>query len=367
MRDLKACSRVPAGLRRWPGYCPCGIDVDCTLARLIAAATLPVSACALIVACGGSDPAGPTPVDNTSGPQAGAAGVMLADDFGGRPLFPADNWWNQDISNAPIDPQSNTYIDFVGRTRQAHPDFGPPPYGIPYVGVSGSQPRVPVTFVLYGSESDNGFGGEIGYPIPDAAKTQPNYIEGGVPGGGTSGDRHLIVVDRDRWVLFELASTRWNATAQRWEAGAGAVFDLSSNARRPEGWTSSDAAGLAILPGLVRYDEALRGPVRHAMRVTVRSTNGYVWPASHRAGNTAGALPMGARLRLKASKNLSSYPPIVQNIFRGMQTHGLIVADNGTDLMVTGAMDSRWNNDELNPAFHGLTGNDFEVIQMGWR
>jgi hypothetical protein len=210
---------------------------------------------------------------------------------------------------------------------------------------------VPVTFVAYGGESDAGFAGEPGYPIPEEAKTQLNFIEGGVPGGGTSGDRHLLIVDRDRWILFELFATRWNASAQRWEAGSGAVFDLSSNARRPDGWTSADAAGLAILPGLVRYDEAARGAVRHALRATVRATNGYVWPASHRAATMAGALPMGARLRLKASKNLSSYPAIVQNIFRAMQTHGLIVADNGTDLYVTGAMDSRWNNSELNPLF----------------
>jgi hypothetical protein len=186
-------------------------------------------------------------------------------------------------------------------------------------------------------------------------------------GGGESGDRHLLIVDRDNWVLYELFATRWNAAAGRWEAGSGAIFDLSSNARRPEGWTSADAAGLAILPGLVRHDEALRGPIRHALRVTVRRTNGYVWPASHRAGNTAGALPMGARLRLKASKDLSRYPGYIQNIFRAMQTHGLIVADNGSDMFVTGAMDPRWNNDELNPAFRSLVASDFEVVQRGWR
>ena len=188
-----------------------------------------------------------------------------------------------------------------------------------------------------------------------------------MPGGGSGGDRHLLIVDRDRWLLFELFAAKWNSGAQRWEAGSGAVFNLSSNARRPEGWTSADAAGLAILPGLVRYDEAVRGPIRHALRVTVRSTNGYVWPASHRAGSSSGALPMGARLRLKASKDLSSYPAYIRNIFRGMQTHGLIVADNGSDLYVTGAMDSRWNNSELNPAFATLRGDDFDVIQLGWR
>jgi hypothetical protein len=292
--------------------------------------------------------------------------VALNDDFSGRALFPADNWWNQDVSRAPLDSQSNAFIDYIGRTRTLHPDFGPPPYGIPYVGVGGAQARVPVTFVSYGSESDAGFGGEIGYPIPSEARTQPNYIEGGVPGGGTSGDRHLLVVDRDRWVLFELFATRWNNG--RWEAGSGAVFDLSSNARRPDGWTSADAAGLAILPGLARYEETASGrDIRHAFRVTVRSTNGYVWPASHRAGSSSGALPMGARLRLKSSKNLSGYPAYIQRIFRAMQTYGLIVADNGSDMYISGTMDSRWNNDELNPAFRSLTAGDFEVVQLGWR
>lgn len=125
--------------------------------------------------------------------------VQLTEDFGGRQLLPSDNWWNQDISRAPIDPQSSAYVDFIGRTRTAHPDFGPPPYGIPYVGVGRLQPRVPVTFVDYGSESDSGFAGESGYPIPEEAKTQANFIEGGVPGGGSSGDRHLLIVDRDKW------------------------------------------------------------------------------------------------------------------------------------------------------------------------
>jgi len=330
------------------------------MALLVATAAIATAAC-------GGNPAGPSTVSGNTTPGTGQSpsDVRLADDFGGRGLLPSDNWWNQDVSSAPIDPQSDAYIDFIGRTRQSHPDFGPPPYGIPYVGVGGTQTRVPVTFVSYGSESDSGFGGEIGYPIPEEAKIQPNYIEGGAAGGGTSGDRHLLIVDRDRWILFELFAARW--TGQRWEAGSGAIFDLSANTRRPEGWTSADAAGLAILPGLVRYDEAARGPIHHALRVTVRSTNGYVWPASHRAGSTGGALPMGARLRLKASKSLSSYPATVQNIFRAMQTHGLIVADNGSDMYVTGAMDSRWNNSELNPAFHGLTANDFEVIQLGWR
>lgn len=303
-----------------------------------------------------------------AGPAAPATGTArLADDLGGRQLFPSDNWWNQEVTAAPVDPQSSAFIGFIGSSRALHPDFGPPPYGIPYVGVGGDQPRVPVTFVAYGSESDAGFAGEVGYPIPEAAKTQAGYIEGGEAGGGSRGDRHLLVVDRTRWVLFELYATRWNASRSRWEADSGSVFDLSSNARRPDGWTSADAAGLAILPGLVRYDEALAGPIRHALRMTVRATNGYVWPASHRAGNTVGALPMGTRLRLKAGKNLSGYSRLVQNIFRGMQTHGLIVADNGSDMFISGTMDPRWNNGELNPAFRSLTAADFDVLQLGWR
>ena len=293
--------------------------------------------------------------------------VKLLDDFGGRALFPSSNWWNQDISRAPVDPRSSSFIDFIGRDRGLHPDFGPPPYGIPYMSVGSIEPRVPVTFVLYGSESDSGYRGMRGYPVPAAARTQRNYIEGGEPGGGTDGDRHMLIVDRDRWVLYETWATRWNASRGRWEAGSGAVFDLSSNARRPEGWTSADAAGLAILPGLVRYDEARRGRINHALRVTVRATNGYVWPASHSAGNRAGALPMGARLRLKASINISAYPTYIRAIFRAMQTYGLIVADNGSDMFITGTMDARWNNGQLNPAFRSLTADDFEVIELGWR
>ncbi len=321
----------------------------------------------------------------SSGPTAPDAGLPLAPgdsvtllaDLGPTPLFPATNGWNVDVSGAPVDANSAAFIDFVsGRTpsnptatRHAHPDFGPPPYGIPYVTVGANQALVPVTFTLYGNQSDAGAPGRpAGYPIPNEARVLPNYIEGGEPGGGTSGDRHLLVVDTARGLLFETWATRWNAAASRWEAGSGAVFDLASNARRPDGWTSADAAGLAILPGLVRHDEVAAGtPIRHAFRVTVRATNGSVWPASHEAGSTAGALPMGARLRLKASKNLGGYPADVQRIFQAMKTYGLIVADNGSDLYVSGTMDPAWDNDMLNPAFSSLTADDFEVIELGWQ
>jgi hypothetical protein len=329
------------------------------------ALSLPTAIAGLIAftiacACASQTPAPPT--------TEGSSLVQVNDPLGGRQLFPPSNWWNQDISAVSVDPNSNAFIDFIGRTRGLHPDFAPPPYGIPYVGVSKTQPRVSVTFVDYGDESDAGIGGVTGYPIPEAAKTQRNFIEGGVPGGGTSGDKHLIIVDRDQNLLFELFGARWNSTASRWEASSGAIFDMNTNNRRPDGWTSADAAGLAILPGLVRYDEVMSGAeIRHAFRVTVRATNGYVWPASHRAGSTAGALPLGARLRLKSSKDISGFPDYIQRIFRAMQVYGLIVTDNGSDMFITGTMDSRWNNGQLNPAFRALTANDFEVITLGWR
>jgi hypothetical protein len=302
------------------------------------------------------------------------AAPVLLEDLTGRQVFPTTNWWNLDVSNGPLDQQSAAFINWISNrtpsnptaTRRVHPDFGPPPYGIPYVVVDGSQPRVTVTFD-YDDESDTGIPGLLGYPIPDEARTQPHYIEGDVPGGGGSGDRHLLMIDRDRWLLYELFATQWSATNGRWEAGSGAIFDLNSNGRRPETWTSADAAGLAIFPGLIRYDE-VAGPneITHAFRFSTRSTNGYVWPASHRAGSTAGAPPLGTRLRMRASRDISSYPPEVQKIFRALKRYGLILADNGSDMYIQGTMDARWNNDVLNPAFHSLTADDFEVIELGW-
>src|SRR5439155_23347483 len=181
-----------------------------------------------------------------------------------------------------------------------------------------------------------------------------------------SADRHLLIVDRDARRLFELYNVFVDGS--QWHAGSGAAFNLDTNDRRPDGWTSADAAGLAILPGLVRYDEVFgTGEIEHAFRVTVRATNGYVYPASHRAGSTSGALPMGARLRLKASRDVSSFTPEVQKIFRAMKRYGLIVADNGSDLYVSGTYDTRWNTDVLNPAFRALTASDFEVIALGYK
>ena len=298
---------------------------------------------------------------------------------GPLPLFPPDNWWNVDVSQAPIDPQSDAYIAWIGDDA-LHPDFGgdvdpgdpgnPETYGMIYVVVPGSQPLEPVAFVEFGDESDDGAPGRPpGYPIPAAARTQPRWIEGGQPGNSDAGgDRHMLIVDRDRRLLYELYHLFWDADLARWEAGSGAVFPLDENRRRTEGWTSADAAGLAILPGLVRHDEAFGAePIRHAFRVTLGSTDGHVYPASHTAGGTAGALPLGARLRLAAGKDIAQHPLYLRRIFQAMKTYGLIVADNGTDMYVTGTYDTRWDNDVLNPAFAGLRASDFEVVELGWR
>ena len=294
-------------------------------------------------------------------------------------FFPPDNWWNLDISAAPVDAGSANYIAFInnGGTRRLHPDFGGEAapgsvdiYGMPYAIVDGAQPKQAVTFE-YWDESDGvdratGQGVPF-YPIPAQAITQAHWIEGGAPGNvdqRDAGDRHLLLVDCTQ-PATSTSSTTSGTTRSR---GSGTparapFFDLNTNDRRPDTWTSADAAGLAIFPGLVRYDEAWNPAVTdigHAFRVTVRATNGYVYPASHRAGSTAGALPMGARLRLKTSVGgqdpaLRTTDPNVRKIFRAMQKYGLIVADNGSDMYITGTFDTRWNNDILNPAFALLT------------
>ena len=306
------------------------------------------------------------------------------------PLFPSDNWWNADISAAPVDGGSASYIAFInnGGTRRLHPDFGGEAspgsvdvYGMPYAIVNGSQPKQAVTFD-YWDESDGvdmatGQGIPF-YPIPSQAATQQHWVEGGAAGNvdqRTQGDRHLFVIDCTNRYLYELYNVYFNSSQAKWYAGSGAFFDLNANNRRPDGWTSADAAGLAIFPGLVRYDEAWNGAIAdigHAFRVTVRATNGYVYPASHRAGSTAGAPPMGARLRLKTSVNgldpaLRTSDPNVRKIFRAMQKYGLIVADNGSDMYISGTFDTRWNNDVLNPAFSTLSASDFDVVQLGWK
>ena len=306
------------------------------------------------------------------------------------PLFPGDNWWNLDISSWPLDPNSSSYIAFInnGGTRRLHPDFGGNAgttqdpnaiYGFPYAVVSNvTNADLRAVQFAYAGESDGvnhpGNTSFPFYPIPPEAITQPYWIEGGDPGNvdrRSNQDRHLLIVDRDRNHLYELFNVYYDSTQGKWFAGSGAFFDMNTNNRRPDTWTSADAAGLAILPGLVRYDEVYDPNVpeiRHAFRVTVRATNGYVYPASHRAGSTAGALPMGARLRLKASVDVNqrTSDPNARKIFRAMQRYGVIVADNGSDLYITGTYDTRWNNGILNPAFAALTASDFEVVQLGY-
>jgi hypothetical protein len=297
--------------------------------------------------------------------QGGAIPVPL-------PLFPANNWWNIDISAAPPDLNSTNYINnFIGMNTGLHPDFGGDAgggdiYGFPYILVNGSQAKKTVDFVLYPGQSDGV--GQNFYPIPDEAISTPGWVEGGPPATVDlrGDDRHMLIVDTTNNHLYELYNVWYNGT--NWEAGSGAFFDMNTNNRRPDTWTSADAAGLAILPGLVRYDE-YSGPdeIRHAFRMTVEQTNGYVYPASHVAGSTAGALPMGARLRLKPEKNISGFNPQIQKIFRAMKKYGLIVADNGSDMYISGVYDTHWDNDILNPAFAALKASDFEVIQLGWK
>jgi hypothetical protein len=276
--------------------------------------------------------------------------------LGGKRVLPANNPWNQDVSGAPVDPNSDRLIASIGRDKPLHPDFGTvwegAPNGIPYVVVRGSQPRVPVTFE-YADESDRG-----PYPIPPHAP-----IEGGPR---AKGDRHILVVDRDNWKLYELFSAYPQGAG--WRAGSGAIFDLKSNKLRPAGWTSADAAGLPIFPGLVRYDEVKeQKAIPHALRFTVvRSRHAYVYPARHFASprTDPNLPPMGMRVRLKADYDISRFPPEAQVILTALKRYGMFVADNGGDWFLSGAPDPRWNDDAL----HTLTrvkGRDFEVIKMG--
>ena len=276
----------------------------------------------------------------------------------GKRIFPANNPWNQRIDTAPVDSNSSSVIARFA-SAAVHPDFGADydggPFGIPYVVVSGSQPKVNIGPILYEDESDPG-----PYPVPPNAP-----IEGGA---ASDGDRHVLVLDRDNWLLYELYRAFPNGDGS-WQADGAAKFDLNSNALRPEGWTSCDAAGLPILPGLVRYDEVYeQGAINHAIRFTVQNTRrAYVHPATHYASSLTGTSypPMGARFRLKASVDISSYPAPMQVILRAMKEYGLILADNGGNMFFTGAPDSRWNDEELN-MLKNLHGSDFEMVQIGY-
>jgi hypothetical protein len=278
--------------------------------------------------------------------------------------FPASHAWNTYIRQAAVDPNSEALIRRIGWDTKLHPDFGAglyrgKPMGIPYVVVSGGQKRVPVQFGDYRDESDPG-----PYPIPPAAP-----VEGGL---SSDGDRHVIVIDRDQHRLYEIANAYPNPDGS-WKASGGAVFHLDSERDRPTaqaGWTSADAAGLPIFPGLVRYDEATLGPggIRHALRFTVKhSRRAYVPPASHWAStkNDPNLPPMGMRVRLKASYAIPDrFSPESKAILTALKTHGMILADNGSDWFISGAPDDRWDNNRLLSEIKQVRGSDLEVIRM---
>lgn len=273
------------------------------------------------------------------------------------PIFPADNIWNTPVNTLPVDANSAAYIATIGSDTGMHADFGSGlwddgPIGIPYAVVPGDQPFVPIHFTAYGDESDPG-----PYPIPANAP-----IEGGAQ---SDSDRHVLVVNAGNCVLYEL----YRAFPQpdgSWNADSGAVFDLHSHALRPDGWTSADAAGLPILPGLVRYDEVASGEITHALRFTVpRTRQAYVWPARHFASSITDAAypPMGQRFRLRADFDLSGFSWDVQVILQALKTYGMILADNGNAWYLSGAPDERWNNDVLHELSR-VRGADFEAVDV---
>jgi hypothetical protein len=278
-------------------------------------------------------------------------------------VFPANNPWNTDISSYPLHPNSASYVSFIGASKALHPDFGTfwegAPIGIPWIVVPGDQPLVPVDF-LYDSESDAG-----PYPVPDDAP-----IEGGA---GSDGDRHILMLDLDHCELNELYWA-WppgqgpNPSTTRWYAGSGAIFNLRSNVLRPDGWTSADAAGLPIFPGLVRYDEVVeQGEIPHALRFTVRATQqGFIHPATHYASSSTDPTrpPMGLRMRMKAAYSCSAYSLEVQIICAALKKYGMLVADNGSDWFITGDHDPRWNDDALSDLGR-ITGSAFEAVYTG--
>jgi hypothetical protein len=320
--------------------------IGCRVATTLAACLLAI---ALLPAAATASSLGTRAMASVASTPATGPGAPI--DFA---IFPADNAWNTDVSGLPVDARSATYLKSIGLDTGLHPDFGTvwegAPIGIPYVVVRGTQPKVPVTF-YYADESDPG-----PYPVPPDAP-----IEGGPT---STGDRHVLTLDVDNQVLYELYDAHFNAGLGRWEAGSGAIWDLKKNSYRPAGWTSADAAGLPILPGLVRYDEVARGEITHALRFTVPDTQrAYLFPASHFASNSTNPAlpPMGLRVRLKANYDISRFPAEDQVILRALKKYGMIVADNGSPWYISGAPDSRWNDDAL----HSLSlveGKEFEVI-----
>jgi hypothetical protein len=268
------------------------------------------------------------------------------------PIFPKNNPLNQEIAHAPVDPNSAAYIASIGLTAHLHPDFGTnPSYGIPYTVVGPHQPKVSISFTEYGEESNAG-----PYPIPANAP---------VEGAGEAGDRHVLVLQEGSCKLYELYNAQ--RAGAGWNAGSGAVFNLRSNALRPNGWTSADAAGLPIFPLLVRFPEVRAGRIDHALRVTVpRTQAGFIHPATHFASDSTDPElpPMGLRLRLKASYSLADFHGQSLIILRALKRYGLIVADNGSPWYITGAPDPRWNDEDLEQ-IKRVPGSAFEAVETG--
>lgn len=319
------------------------IQTPLTIATAIALA-------ALIAACTAGERQA-VPLGASATPNAG----------GGEPacdILPADNPWNTDVSAYQVHPNSDAIVDNIGRSTHLHPDFGTvwagAPIGIPYVIVDGDQPQVPVSF-YYDDESDPG-----PYPIPPDAP-----IEGGPD---STGDRHVIIIDDDNCLLYETYDSHPVNGGESWDAGSGAIFDLSSNDLRPDYWTSADAAGLPIFPGLARYEEVVeQGVLDHALRFTVSvSRKAFIHPATHYASSDTDPLrpAMGMRVRMKASYDCSWAGAEVQVICAGLKKYGMIVADNGANWYVSGAPDSRWDDDALGD-LKDITGNAFEVLCTG--
>lgn len=281
-------------------------------------------------------------------------------DLAGCPMLPADNIWNARVDTLPALTESRAYVASIGASSSVRADFGSglwegAPIGIPYTTVEAGQPAVNVSF-YYPDESDRG-----PYPIPRDAP-----VEGAPPGGvAPGGDRHVLVVDLSDCALYEL----YDAELQRdgsWEAGSGAIYDLASNDLRPDGWTSADAAGLPILPGLVRYEEVEAGEIAHAIRFTApRTRNDYVWPARHQASSRSDPElpPMGQRFRLRADFDASGMAPEVQVIVTAMKRYGLVLADNGSSWFLSGAPDERWDNDMLRQLMQ-INGSDLEAVNV---
>jgi hypothetical protein len=277
-----------------------------------------------------------------------AAAAAPAPKIAGCPLFPANNAWRRDISHAKVSPHSAAWVRSVGLTGHLHPDFGSnPSYGIPYSTVPKTQKKVKITFTAYGDESNRG-----PYPIPPKARIEPG------------GDRHVLVASANCH-LYELYGARRSGSG--WKAQSGAVFDLRSNKLRPAGWTSADAAGLPILPGLVRPDEIKAGHIDHALRFTASQTQrGYIHPATHQAGSTSSmsAPPMGARFRLKASFSLAHYHGAARIVLVALKKYGMFIADNGSDWYISGASWRGWNDTDLDQ-LKRVPGSAFQVVATG--